>query len=539
MLDQNVSLEGKTVLVTGAAGFIGSALVRRLLHDVSDIRVVGIDSITDYYDVNIKYGRLREIEEIASAAQSAGRKEWLFIKGNIADKQTVEQLFADHQPAVVVNLAAQAGVRYSITNPDAYIESNLIGFYNILEACRHHMVEHLVYASSSSVYGSNTKIPYSTDDKVDNPVSLYAATKKSNELMAHAYSKLYGIPCTGLRFFTVYGPAGRPDMAYFGFTDKLVHGDTIKIFNYGNCMRDFTYIDDIVEGIVRVIGVAPQPEAYPKSFPEGKDLQASPQPSPEGKGDWGVRTANPLYYGLLKQYAEENRNNPTEAESVLWEALKGNGLGVKFRRQHIIEDFIVDFFCCERKLTIELDGGYHNRPEQMKSDVERTARLHELGYTELRFTNEEVTGNIDEVLHRIIKSFPSGEDLGEASLPSLQGRAGDRLPFPSGEGRGEAAVPYIVYNIGNSSPVNLLDFVTILQEELVRAGVLPEDYDFEAHKELVPMQPGDVAVTYADTTPLERDFGYKPNTPLRVGLRHFAEWYAKYRPQDLTPHRRP
>lgn len=352
MLDQNVSLEGKTVLVTGAAGFIGSALVRRLLHDVSDIRVVGIDSITDYYDVNIKYGRLREIEEIVSAAQSAGHKEWLFVKGNIADKQTVEQLFADHQPAVVVNLAAQAGVRYSITNPDAYIESNLIGFYNILEACRHHMVEHLVYASSSSVYGSNTKIPYSTDDKVDNPVSLYAATKKSNELMAHAYSKLYGIPCTGLRFFTVYGPAGRPDMAYFGFTDKLVHGDTIKIFNYGNCMRDFTYIDDIVEGLVRI-------------------LKASPQPSPEGEG----------------------------------------------------------------------------------------AR---------------------------------------------------------------------VYNIGNSHPVNLLDFVTILQEELVRAGVLPADYDFEAHKELVPMQPGDVAVTYADTTPLERDFGYKPNTPLRVGLRHFAEWYATY-----------
>ena len=354
MLKNNVNLEGKTVLVTGAAGFIGSALVRRLLHDVKDIRVVGIDSITDYYDVNIKYGRLREIGELVSAlsAGAAGTKEWLFVKGSIADRQTVGQLFADCQPAVVVNLAAQAGVRYSITNPDAYIESNLIGFYNILEACRHSYdggqtgVEHLVYASSSSVYGSNTKIPYSTDDKVDNPVSLYAATKKSNELMAHAYSTLYGIPSTGLRFFTVYGPAGRPDMAYFGFTDKLVRGETIKIFNYGNCQRDFTYIDDIVEGIVRVI-----------------------------------------------------------------------------------------------------------------------------------------------------------------------------------KARGEASI----YNIGNSHPVNLLDFVTILQEELVRAGVLPADYDFEAHKELVPMQPGDVPMTYADTTPLERDFGYKPSTPLRVGLRRFAEWYAKYK----------
>ena len=349
MLQSNVSLEGKTVLVTGAAGFIGANLVKRLFSDIKEIKVIGIDSITDYYDVNIKYERLKEIEGL--------KRDWVFIKGSIADKELVEKLFTEYHPAVVVNLAAQAGVRYSITNPDAYVESNLIGFYNLLEACRHHEVEHLVYASSSSVYGSNKKVPYSTDDKVDNPVSLYAATKKSNELMAHAYSKLYDIPSTGLRFFTVYGPAGRPDMAYFGFTNKLREGKTIQIFNYGNCKRDFTYIDDIVEGVVRVMQHAP-----------------------------------------------------------------------------------------ERK---------------------------------------------------------TGED---------------GLPIP----------PYKVYNIGNSNPENLLDFVTILQEELIAAGVLPADYDFESHKELVPMQPGDVPVTYADTTPLEEDFGFRPNTSLRDGLRRFAQWYARY-----------
>lgn len=349
MLQSNVSLEGKTVLVTGAAGFIGANLVKRLFSDIQDIKVIGIDSITDYYDVNIKYERLKEIEGL--------KRDWVFIKGSIADKELVEKIFTEYHPAVVVNLAAQAGVRYSITNPDAYVESNLIGFYNLLEACRHHEVEHLVYASSSSVYGSNKKVPYSTDDKVDNPVSLYAATKKSNELMAHAYSKLYDIPTTGLRFFTVYGPAGRPDMAYFGFTNKLREGKTIQIFNYGNCKRDFTYIDDIVEGVVRVMQHAP-----------------------------------------------------------------------------------------ERK---------------------------------------------------------TGED---------------GLPIP----------PYKVYNIGNSNPENLLDFVTILQEELIAAGVLPADYDFESHKELVPMQPGDVPVTYADTTPLEEDFGFRPNTSLRDGLRRFAQWYAMY-----------
>ena len=349
MLLNNINLEGKTVLVTGAAGFIGSNLVKRLFKDVKDIRVVGLDSITDYYDVNIKYERLGEIEALGC--------NWRFVKANIADKTLVDSLFEEEKFAVVVNLAAQAGVRYSITNPGSYIESNLIGFYNLLEACRHHEVEHLVYASSSSVYGSNKKVPYSTDDKVDNPVSLYAATKKSNELMAHAYSKLYNIPSTGLRFFTVYGPAGRPDMAYFGFTDKLRQGKTIQIFNYGHCKRDFTYVDDIVEGVVRIM-----------------------------------------------QYAPEKQN---------------------------------------------------------------------------------------------------GED---------------GLPIP----------PYKVYNIGNNNPENLLDFVTILQEELIAAHVLPADYDFESHKELVPMQPGDVPVTYADTTPLEQDFGFKPSTSLRDGLRAFAQWYARY-----------
>ena len=350
----------QTILVTGAAGFIGSNLVLELLRSLSPVQIIGLDNMNDYYDVSIKEYRL---EQIATSAAEHNDSQWTFIKGNLADKALIDKIFADYKPEIVVNLAAQAGVRYSITNPDAYIESNLIGFYNILEACRHSYdngakgVEHLVYASSSSVYGSNKKVPYSTDDKVDNPVSLYAATKKSNELLAHAYSKLYNIPSTGLRFFTVYGPAGRPDMAYFGFTNKLLAGKTIEIFNYGNCKRDFTYVDDIVEGVKRV-------------------MQAPP----------------------------------------------------------------------ERKL---------------------------------------------------------GED---------------GLPLP----------PYKVYNIGNSHPENLLDFVTILQEELLRAGVLPADYDFEAHKKLVPMQPGDVPVTYADTTPLERDFGFKPSTPLREGLRKFAEWYKKF-----------
>ena len=349
MVTYNVSLEDKVVLVTGAAGFIGANLVKRLLDEFDSVKVIGIDSITEYYDVRLKYERLQEL--------SAYGDRFVFIKDNIAKKEIVESIFTDHHPQVVANLAAQAGVRYSITNPDAYIESNLIGFYNILEACRHHSVEHLVYASSSSVYGSNKKVPYSTDDKVDNPVSLYAATKKSNELMAHAYSKLYNIPSTGLRFFTVYGPCGRPDMAYFSFTNKLLKGETIQVFNYGNCKRDFTYVDDIVEGVIRIM-----------------------------------------------QHAPEKKNGD------------------------------------------------------------------------------------------------------------------DGLPIPA----------YKVYNIGNNSPENLLDFVTILQDELIRAGVLPNDYDFESHKELVPMQPGDVPVTYADTIPLEQDFGFKPSTSLREGLRKFAGWYAKY-----------
>lgn len=354
MLTQNVKLQGNTIFITGAAGFIGSNLVTELLHTVEPVHIVGIDNMNDYYDVNIKEYRLTEIEKLAVTKPAS---KWEFIKGNIADKVLIDKLFADYKPAVVVNLAAQAGVRYSISNPDVYIESNIIGFYNILEACRNNPVEHLVYASSSSVYGSNEKVPYSTDDKVDNPVSLYAATKKSNELFAHAYSKLYNIPSTGLRFFTVYGPAGRPDMAYFGFTNKLIKGETIEIFNFGNCKRDFTYVDDIVEGVKRVMQCAP----------------------------------------------------------------------------------------------------------------------------------EKVNGD-------------------------------DGLPIP----------PYRVYNIGNNCPENLLDFVQILSEELVVAGVLPRDYDFEAHKELVPMQPGDVPVTYADTTALERDFGFKPNTGLRDGLHKFAEWYKAF-----------
>lgn len=349
-----IDLKGKTVLVTGAAGFIGSFLSERLLSDFEDIRVIGFDSVNDYYDIRLKESRLEKLQK---------HRNFIFIKANLADKDKVSEVFREYSPQIVVNLAAQAGVRYSITNPDAYIESNIIGFYNILEACRHSYddgatpVEHLVYASSSSVYGSNKKVPYSTDDKVDNPVSLYAATKKSDELMAHAYSKLYNIPSTGLRFFTVYGPAGRPDMAYFGFTNKLLRGETIRIFNYGNCKRDFTYIDDIVEGVVRVM----------QGAPERKD----------------------------------------------------------------------------------------------------------------------------------------GED---------------GLPVP----------PYAVYNTGNQNPENLLDFVDILQQELIAAGVLPNDYDFEAHKQLVPMQPGDVPVTYADTTPLERDYGYKPSTDLRTGLRNFARWYKDF-----------
>ncbi len=360
MKKNNVDIKNKMILITGAAGFIGSNLVMKLLRDVNPVHIIGIDNMNDYYDVSIKEYRLQQIEKLAAQHPESS---WNFIRGSIADKVLIDQIFEEHKPAVVVNLAAQAGVRYSITNPDVYIESNLIGFYNILEACRHSYdggqtgVEHLVYASSSSVYGSNKKVPYSTEDKVDNPVSLYAATKKSNELMAHAYSKLYNIPSTGLRFFTVYGPAGRPDMAYFGFTNKLKNNDTIQIFNYGNCKRDFTYVDDIVEGIKRVMQAAP----------------------------------------------------------------------------------------------------------------------------------EKVTGE-------------------------------DGLPVP----------PYKVYNIGNSHPENLLEFVDILQQELIRAGVLSEDYDFEAHKKLVPMQPGDVPVTYADTTALEEDFGFKPHTPLREGLRKFAEWYKEF-----------
>lgn len=349
-----IELTNKTVFVTGAAGFIGSNLVLELLKTRSPITIIGIDNMNDYYDVSIKAWRLKQIEKSAASHPDSS---WTFIKGDIADRDAIDRIFATHHPDIVVNLAAQAGVRYSITNPDAYIQSNLIGFYHILEACRHYPVEHLVYASSSSVYGSNKKVPYSTEDKVDNPVSLYAATKKSNELMAHAYSKLYNIPSTGLRFFTVYGPAGRPDMAYFGFTNKLLKGQTIQIFNYGNCKRDFTYVDDIVEGVIRVMQGAPE---------------------------------------------------------------KKNGE--------------------------------------------------------------------------------------------------DGLPIP----------PYAVYNIGNQNPENLLDFVDILQQELIRARVLPENYDFEAHKELVPMQPGDVPVTYADTSALERDFGFKPSTDLRTGLRKFAQWYKEF-----------
>lgn len=342
------NLENKIIFITGVAGFIGSNLANKLLKEISTVKIIGLDNMNEYYDIKIKESRLEKLQKY---------NNFVFIKGNLADKKLVDRIFKEYKPEIVVNLAAQAGVRYSITNPDAYIESNIIGFYNILEGCRNYPVEHLVYASSSSVYGSNKKVPYATCDKVDNPVSLYAATKKSNELFAHSYSKLYNIPSTGLRFFTVYGPAGRPDMAYFGFTNKLINGEKIQIFNYGNCMRDFTYIDDIVEGIIRVMNKAPE---------------------------------------------------------------KKNGE--------------------------------------------------------------------------------------------------DGLPVP----------PYALYNIGNNNPENLLDFVSILQEELVRAGVLPEDYDFEAHKELVPMQPGDVPVTYADTTPLENDFGFKPSTSLRDGLRKFAEWYKAF-----------
>ncbi len=349
---ERINLSGKTIFVTGAAGFIGSNLVKRLFKDVKNATIIGIDNMNDYYDVALKEFRLNDL---GNGVPEDTR--WIFVKGDIADKCTIDGIFEEYKPQVVVNLAAQAGVRYSITNPDAYIQSNLIGFYNILEACRHWPVEHLVYASSSSVYGSNKKVPYSTDDKVDNPVSLYAATKKSNELMAHAYSKLYNIPSTGLRFFTVYGPAGRPDMAYFGFTNKLRKGETIQIFNYGNCMRDFTYVDDIVEGVVRIMQGAPE---------------------------------------------------------------KKNGE--------------------------------------------------------------------------------------------------DGLPLP----------PYAVYNIGNNQPENLLNFVDILQQELIRAEVLPADYDFEAHKKLVPMQPGDVPTTYADTSALERDYGFKPSTSLREGLRAFAQWYKQF-----------
>ena len=354
MLNTNVELNNKTILVTGAAGFIGCNLILKLLQSYKNIHLIGIDNVNDYYDVSIKEYRLLEIEKAVSNKKDC---KWTFIRGNIAEKSLIDNIFSQYKPEIVVNLAAQAGVRYSITNPSVYIESNLIGFYNILEACRNNMVEHLVYASSSSVYGSNKKVPYSTDDKVDNPVSLYAATKKSNELLAHAYSKLYNIPSTGLRFFTVYGPAGRPDMAYFGFTNKLIKGEKIQIFNYGNCKRDFTYVDDIVEGVKRVMEHAP----------------------------------------------------------------------------------------------------------------------------------EKKTGE-------------------------------DGLPLP----------PYKVYNIGNSNPESLLDFVKILQEELIRAGVLPSDYDFDAHKELVPMQAGDVPITIADTSELEKDFGFKPSTPLRIGIRKFAEWYKGF-----------
>lgn len=360
MRKKNINLNNSVVIVTGAAGFIGANLVMELLKSFEKIRVIGIDNVSDYYDVSIKEYRLKEIERVAGERSNA---TWKFIKGDISDKTLIDSAFSEYRPNVVVNLAAQAGVRYSITNPDVYVQSNLIGFYNILEACRHSYddgtkgVEHLVYASSSSVYGSNKKVPYSTNDKVDNPVSLYAATKKSNELLAHAYSKLYNIPSTGLRFFTVYGPAGRPDMAYFGFTNKLIKGETIQIFNYGNCKRDFTYVDDIVEGVKRVMQSAP-----------------------------------------LKEKGE------------------------------------------------------------------------------------------------------------------------DGLPIP----------PYRLYNIGNNDPVNLLDFVEILQKELIHAHVLPKDYDFESHKKLVPMQAGDVPITYADTSPLERDFGFKPNTPLKEGLRRFATWYASF-----------
>ena len=444
---------------------------------------MNIDNMNAYYDVSLKDYRLAQLKVESEKL----KVDYHFVKGDIADKALIDKLFAEHKFDIVVNLAAQAGVRYSIENPDAYIQSNIIGFYNILEACRHNPVEHLVYASSSSVYGGNKKVPFAVEDRVDNPVSLYAATKKSNELFAHCYSKLYNIPSTGLRFFTVYGPAGRPDMAYFGFTNKLLKGETIQIYNYGNCRRDFTYVDDIVEGIVRVMA------APPKSSPKREDL--------------GVHTADPTMYGVLKERAEAMRKNPTEAEKVLWEALRAKGLGVKFRQQHIIEDFIVDFYCNEYKVTVEVDGGYHNEEGQMKSDAERTARLNELGYTELRFTNEEVLHDLDSVLKKI-KTFCSG------------------TPSPSGEGLGEA--PYAVYNIGGGQPENLLDFVQTLQEELLRAGVLPQDYDFEAHKQLVAMQPGDVPTTYADATALERDFGFTPKITLREGLRKFAEWYKSY-----------
>ncbi len=395
MSKEFIELKNKTIFITGVAGFIGSNLAERLLKEIEGIKIVGLDNMNDYYDVRLKEYRLEKLSY---------SKAFSFVKGNLADKELINSIFEKYTPQVVVNLGAQAGVRYSITNPDAYIEGNLIGFYNILEGCRHYPVEHLVYASSSSVYGSNKKVPYSTEDKVDNPVSLYAATKKSNELMAHAYSKLYNIPSTGLRFFTVYGPAGRPDMAYFGFTNKLLNGETIKIFNYGNCKRDFTYVDDIVEGVVRVMQGAP-------------DM---------------------AYFGFTNKLL--------------------NGETIK----------IFNYGNCKRDFT---------------------------------YVDDIVEGVV-----RVMQGAPEKKN-GE-----------DGLPIP----------PYAVYNIGNNHPENLLDFVEILQEELIRARVLPEDYDFESHKELVPMQPGDVPVTYADTQALERDYGFKPSTTLREGLRKFAEWYKEF-----------
>ncbi len=537
-----VTLDKKTILVTGAAGFIGSNLVKRIYQEAPSATVIGIDNMNDYYDVALKEFRLNELAKYPT---------FTFVKGNIADKALITELFEKYKPSVVVNLAAQAGVRYSITNPDAYVESNLVGFFNILEACRHcESLEHLVYSSSSSVYGSNKKVPYSTDDKVDNPVSLYAATKKSNELMAHAYSKLYNIPSTGLRFFTVYGPAGRPDMAYFGFTNKLVKGETIKIFNYGNCKRDFTYVDDIVEGVVRVMKKAPDKKNGEDGLPiPPYAVYNIGNQNPENLLDFVQILSEELDKELITELFEKYK--PSVVVNLAAQA------GVRYSITNpdaYVESNLVGFFnileACRHCESLEhlvyassssVYGSNKKVPYSTEDKVDNPvslyaatkksnelmahaySKLYNISSTGLRFftvygpagrpdmayfgfTNKLVKGETIKIFNygNCKRDFTYVDDIVEGVVRVMkkapdQKNGEDGLPIP----------PYAVYNIGNQNPENLLDFVQILSEELVRAKVLPEDYDFEAHKELVPMQPGDVPVTYADTSALERDFGYK------------------------------